>query len=184
LLRSRGVGLPCREPFSIGGAEKWLAAGSAVEPSASADVRDCSAGGEPGVSRAVRAAAINGKDAMRGYKDQKLDERLARAAEARQKALEKFKARPGPDDPAVVARAAERKAIADAREEREKARAEVKAKEAAERAEREAKEKVERDAREKREAIEKVIRDAAEAAERKAERDRRYAARKARQAKR
>jgi uncharacterized protein DUF6481 len=101
------------------------------------------------------------KEAMRGYKDQKLDERLARAAEARQKALEKFKARPGPDDPAVIAKAAERKAVAEARAEREKARAEIKAKEAAERAEREAKEKVEREARERREAVEKVIRDAA-----------------------
>src|SRR5262245_29076001 len=123
------------------------------------------------------------KDAMRGYKDQKLDERLARAAEARQKALEKFKARPGPDDPEVIKRRQEREAIAAAREVREKERAILKAKEAAERAEREAKERAEREAREKREAIEKVIRDAAEAAERKAERDRRYAARKARQGK-
>lgn len=118
---------------------------------------------------------------MPGYKDQKLDERLARAAEARQKALEKFKARPGPDDPAVIARAAERKAIAEAREVRTREREAIKAKEAAERAEREAIEKVEREARERREAIEKVIRDSAEAAERKADRDRRYAARKARQ---
>jgi Family of unknown function (DUF6481) len=123
------------------------------------------------------------KDAMSGYKDQDMKERLARAAEARQKALEKFKARPGPDDPEVLKRRQEREAIAAAREVREKERAIVRAKEAAERAEREAKEKVEREAREKREAIEKVIRDAAEAAERKAERDRRYAARKTRQGK-
>src|SRR6476620_4927135 len=93
-----------------------------------------------------------GKDAMPGYKDQDMKERLARAAEARQKALEKFKARPGPDDPAVIARATERKAIAEAREAREKERAIIRAKEAAERAEREAKEKIEREAREKREA--------------------------------
>ena len=118
---------------------------------------------------------------MPGYKDQKLEDRLARAAEARQKALEKFKARPGPDDPEVLKRAAERKAIAEAREVRAKERAAIKAKEAAERAEREAKEKIEREARERREAVEKVIRDAAEAAERKADRDRRYAARKSRQ---
>jgi Family of unknown function (DUF6481) len=131
-----------------------------------------------------RDIAASRKEAMRGYKDQDMKERLARAAEARQKALEKFKARPAPDDPEVIARAAERKAIAEAREAREKERAIVKAKEAAERAEREAKEKIEREAREKREAIEKVIRDAAEAAERKADRDRRYAARKARQVKR
>jgi hypothetical protein len=118
---------------------------------------------------------------MRGYKDQKLEDRLARAAEARQKALEKFKARPGPDDPEVIKRRQEREAVAAARAVREAERTARKEQEAAERAEREAKEKAEREAREKREAIEKVIRDAAEAAERKAERDRRYAARKARQ---
>jgi hypothetical protein len=122
------------------------------------------------------------RTAMREYKDQKRLERLDRAAKAKQQILEKFRARPPADDPTVVARAAERKAIAEARELREKERAERKRKEAEERAQREAIEKAERDARERREAIEKVIRDAAEAAERKAERDRRYAARKARQA--
>jgi uncharacterized protein DUF6481 len=137
--------------------------------------------GRPGQS--VETAASSRKDAMKAFKDQDMKERLARAAEARQKALEKFKARPSADDPAVIARAAERKAIAEAREAREKERAAIKAKEAEERAAREAAEKVEREARERREAIEKVIRDAAEAAERKAERDRRYAARKARQGK-
>jgi hypothetical protein len=118
---------------------------------------------------------------MKGFKEQDLKERLARAAKARQSALEKFKSRPAADDPAVIARAAERKAIAEAREAREAERKAQKAKEAEERAAREAIEKVEREARERREAIEKVIRDATEAAERKAERDRRYAARKARQ---
>ena len=39
---------------------------------------------------------------MRSFKDQDVKERLARAAEARQKALEKFKGRPGADDPEVV----------------------------------------------------------------------------------
>ena len=96
---------------------------------------------------------------MKGFKDQDMKERLARAAEARQKALEKFKARPAADDPAVIARAAERKAVAEAREARERERAAIKAKEAEERAAREAIEKVEREARERREAIEKVIRD-------------------------
>ena len=56
---------------------------------------------------------------MRGFKDYDVKERLARAAEARQKALEKFKARPGPDDPEVVKRREERAAIAAAREVRE-----------------------------------------------------------------
>jgi hypothetical protein len=118
---------------------------------------------------------------MKGFKEQDLKERLARATKARQAALEKFKARPPADDPAVVARAAERKAVAEAREARAQERAAIKAKEGEERAAREAIEKVEREARERREAIEKVIRDATEAAERKADRDRRYAARKARQ---
>ena len=118
---------------------------------------------------------------MREYKDQKRLERLERAAKAKQDILEKFRSRPAADDPAVLARAAERKATAQAREARQKERDERKRKEAEERAQREAIEKAEREARERREAVAKVIRDAAEAAERKAERDRRYAARKARQ---
>lgn len=120
---------------------------------------------------------------MKGYKDQKLNERLDRAAKAKQQLLEKFRAQPGPDDPAVVKRRQEQSEIARAREERMKARAEIKAKEAAERAEREAREKAEREVRERREAVERLIRDAADKDSRKAERDRRYAARKARQVK-
>src|SRR5262245_49290070 len=119
---------------------------------------------------------------MREYKDQNRLERLERAAKAKQQILEKFRSRPAADDPAVVARAAERKAIAEAREARDKEREERKGKEANARAQPEAVERAEREARERREPVEKVIRDAAEAAERKAERDRRYAARKARQA--
>ena len=118
---------------------------------------------------------------MKPLKDQNLNERLERAAKAKQAILEKFKARATADDPEVVKRREERLAVAEARKVREAERAERKAKEAAERAEREAKEKVERDARERREAIERVIRENAEAADRKAERDRKYAARKARQ---
>ena len=72
---------------------------------------------------------------MREYKDQNRNERLERASKARQEILDKFRARPKADDPAVMARAAERKAIADARDAREAERAERKAKEAAERAE-------------------------------------------------
>ena len=120
---------------------------------------------------------------MRGYKDQNLNERLERAAKAKQDILEKFKARPAADDPEVVKRREERLAVAKAREARAAERQVQKEKEAGDRAEREAKEKVEREARERREAVEKVIRDAADAAERKAERDRRYAARKERLAK-
>jgi hypothetical protein len=118
---------------------------------------------------------------MKGIKEQDLNERLERAAKARQAILEKFRARPAADDPGVVKRRQERMAIAEAREARAIERAAVKQKQAQERAAREAIEKAEREARERREAVAKVIRDAAEAAERKAERDRRYAARKARQ---
>ena len=118
---------------------------------------------------------------MSSIKDQNLNERLERAAKARQAILEKFKARPAADDPEVIKRRGERMAIAEARKVRETERAVRKAKEAEERAAREVIEKAEQEARDRRAAIEKVIRDSAEAAERKAERDRRYAARKARQ---
>ena len=118
---------------------------------------------------------------MKAVKEQNLNERLERAAKARQAILEKFKARPAADDPEVVRRREERQAIAEARTVREAERKLLKAKEAEERAAREAIEKVEREARDRRAAVEKVIRDAAEAEARKAERDKRYAARKARQ---
>ena len=65
---------------------------------------------------------------MREYKDQNRLERLERAAKAKQEILEKFRARPPADDPAVLARAAERKAIAEARMLREQERAERKRK--------------------------------------------------------
>ena len=121
---------------------------------------------------------------MKGFKEKTFNDRLSAAAEARQAALERFRARPSPDDPAVIKKREERMAIAAARERRDAERKVAKEAEAAVRAEQEAKEKVEREARERREAIEKVIREAAEAAERKKDRDARYAARKARQGKR
>jgi len=117
---------------------------------------------------------------MKGFKEQGLDERLKRAAEAKKAILEKFKARPGPDDPDVVKREQERAAIAEARRVREAEKAERKAKEAEERAVREAAEKAERERLAKRAAIEAVIRGEAIMAEQKAKRDMRYAARKAR----
>ena len=119
---------------------------------------------------------------MKGYKEKTFNDRRSAAASAREAALERFRSRPGPDDPEVIKRREERLAIAQAREVRAAQRQAVKEAEAAARAEQEARDKVEREAREKREAIEKVIREAAEAAERKKARDARYAARKARQA--
>ncbi|MCJ8143965.1 DUF6481 family protein [Ancylobacter sp. A5.8] len=108
--------------------------------------------------------------------------------------LERFKARPAADDPAMVAKAAERRAVEEAREARRAAREE---------AERARREEIEAEAR-AREAAEQAARDAAQAAfeaeagarreaelaqarrviedevARKALRDKRYAERKAR----
>ena len=88
---------------------------------------------------------------MRGFKEQDLNERLARAAKARQEALDKFRARPTADDPEVVKRREERAAIAAAREVRLAERQAQKAKEAEERAAQEEAQRVARD-KSKREA--------------------------------
>ena len=76
------------------------------------------------------------------YRDKSFAERRTAAIEAKKALLEKFKAKPAPDDPAVLAKQAERKAILEAREkraaEKEKLRQEKLAREAEERAEREA----------------------------------------------
>jgi len=101
------------------------------------------------------------------------DERRKAAAEAKAKLLEKFKSAPGPDDPAVQARLAERKAVADEREkrrsERERQKQSEKDKLAAEALAAPAAQTVS-DAEAERQKAERQ----------KAERDRRYAARKAR----
>ncbi len=127
---------------------------------------------------------------MPAHKGDDFNERAKAAAKARQDALQRFKAKPGPDDPKLLALKAEREAILAARAvraaEREAARraeAERLAAEAAARA-------VEQAAREvaaRAQAIEQAklaaeakAREAALEVERKAERDRRYAARKAR----
>lgn len=113
---------------------------------------------------------------MSGFKNTFNDRRSA-AEGARKALLEKFKSRPGPDDPEVQARAAERAAIAAAREERETARRIEKAE--AERVAREAEEVRKREA-----AAAKAAADTSRKAEmlaaQKAARDARYAARKAR----
>ncbi|KQT54488.1 hypothetical protein ASG43_02520 [Aureimonas sp. Leaf454] len=116
-------------------------------------------------------------------KDNDFAERRKTAIEARKALLEKFKAKPDENDPAVQAKIAERKAIAEARE----ARAEQKRIEAAEKAEQERlrQEQLEQDrlaeeARKKAEADAHITRLLADEAERKAARDARYAARKQR----
>src|SRR3712207_3713725 len=117
---------------------------------------------------------------MSGHKDKKFSERLSTATDAKKAMLEKFRARPAADDPAVVARQEARQAISDARDarkaEREAAR---KAQDARDAAEREARELAEQEQR-NREAAEAQEREAALEVERKAVRDARYAARKTR----
>ncbi len=112
------------------------------------------------------------------YKDPSFQDRAAAAAKAKQKALDKFKAKPAVD-PAVLeekrlAREAKEKAIADERAAKAAAIAAAKAEAAAKKAAEEAAAEAAR--------AEKASRaKPATAAEMKAARDARYAARKARQ---
>jgi hypothetical protein len=104
------------------------------------------------------------------------DDRISAAAAAKQALLERFRARPSPDDPAEIERQAALKAIADARDVRAAERRAAKEAElqrlAAEAAARKAAELL---------AAQEAKRQAALLeAERKAARDAKYAARKAR----
>ncbi|WP_229682600.1 DUF6481 family protein [Siccirubricoccus deserti] len=131
---------------------------------------------------------------MSAHKHDDFANRLTTAANAKKALLERFRSRPGPDDPEVIARREERLAVAAAREirmaEQRAARQAAAAREAAERAalaaEAEARAKAEaaRLAEEAERAMgveaDKKARALALAAEQKALRDARYAARKAR----
>jgi hypothetical protein len=128
------------------------------------------------------------------YREKDIFERRNAANEAKKALLERFKARPADDDPAVLARKAERQAILEARAIREAEKAKLKqerlAREAAERAAREAAEEAARLAaeeiaqaeakRKEAEENERIARLLADEAARKAKRDARYAARKQR----
>jgi hypothetical protein len=128
------------------------------------------------------------------YREKDVFERRNAANEAKKALLERFKAKPAADDPAVVARQAERKAILAAREIREAEKARLKqeklAREAVDKAEREAAAEAARIAAEEAaqaeaniresEENERIARFLADEAERKAKRDARYAARKQR----
>lgn len=128
------------------------------------------------------------------FREKDFQERLSAQNEAKRALLAKFKARPAADDPAVLAKQAERKAILEARAKREAEKAKLKqeklAQEARERAEREAIAEAERKAAEEAAAAqakiheaeenERIARVLADEAARKAKRDARYAARKAR----
>jgi hypothetical protein len=117
------------------------------------------------------------------YKNDDFNNRLTSAANAKNALLERFRARPGPDDPAVIARKAAQAEIEAAREirvaERKKAREEEAVRLAIEQAallaEQQAKD-VELQARK----AEEAARAAERLAEAKAARDARYAARRAR----
>jgi hypothetical protein len=111
---------------------------------------------------------------MSGFKEPSFADRQKAAQDARKNILNKFRAQPGPDDPAVKQRQAEREALAADRAKAKLARDAAKA------------EKQARDAEAAAKAAAQAIRDAEAAAaaelaleaEKKAARDARYAARK------
>ena len=131
---------------------------------------------------------------MSNFKDKTFTDRRTSANEAMAARLAKFRAKPAPDDPEVLAREAARKAVLEAREirtaERAVAKAELLAREAEEQAARalvlEAEKAAavvaaaEAEIAKKAAQNERASRVMADEAARKAERDERYAARKAR----
>ena len=64
---------------------------------------------------------------MKNPNDRSFTDRQANSAAAKKALLERFKARPGPDDPIMQQRRAEREAIAAARAEREAEKARIRA---------------------------------------------------------
>src|SRR3954469_18781961 len=119
----------------------------------------------------------------RADKNANFGNRLDAAAAAKKAMLERFHARPGPDDPAVLEQQAARKAISEAREiriaERKAAQEAEAQRQAAENAAKAA-EQAAREAEERRLSAEVAAQAVALEAQRKAARDARYAARKAR----
>ena len=126
-------------------------------------------------------AALPEKENMAVFND-KVDDRLSAQAKAKQAMLDKFKAKPAADDPAVLARQAERREIVAAREARASQRQAEKEAEAArlaaEQAVRESELAAEREAQRLRE-LDAAAEAKRVAAEQKAARDARYAKRKA-----
>jgi Family of unknown function (DUF6481) len=113
---------------------------------------------------------------MSGFKEPSFADRQKAALEAKKNILNKFRAKPGPDDPAVMQRQAEREAQAALRAKAKLAREAEKA----EKIRREAELAAETAAQLAREKEEAAARELALEAERKAARDARYAARKKR----
>lgn len=121
---------------------------------------------------------------MAAYKGSNFNDRRDAAQEAKQALVARFQSRPNPDDPAVLAKQAELRAVAEARElrnaERQRHKLEADAQNAAANEARKAEEEA-RAAAEVVRAAEQAARDEAIREERKQARDTRYAARKARQ---
>jgi hypothetical protein len=113
---------------------------------------------------------------MSGFKEPSFADRQKAALEAKKNILNKFRAKPGPDDPAVMQRQAEREAQAALRAKAKLAREAEKA----EKKIREAELAAQAAAQLAREKEEAAARELALEAERKAARDARYAARKKR----
>jgi hypothetical protein len=111
---------------------------------------------------------------MNGFKEPGFTDRQKAAQQAKQNLLNKFRAQPGPDDPEVAKRRAEREAVAAKREQMKLDREAAKAEQARLKADAATAEAA-RIAREKEEESE---RQAAMEADQKAKRDARYAARK------
>ena len=111
---------------------------------------------------------------MSGFKEPSFTDRRNAAQEARKSILNKFRSQPGPDDPAVKARQAEREALTAERAKARLAREAVKA----ERKRLEDEAAAVAAAQLLREKEEALLRQAALEAEQKALRDARYAARK------
>lgn len=109
-----------------------------------------------------------------GFKEPSFADRQSAAQNARKNILEKFKAQPGPDDPAVLKKAAERQALALARAEAQKLREAAKVEKLA----REAELAAQAAAEARRIQAEKEAAEAELKAQQKAARDARYAARK------
>lgn len=95
---------------------------------------------------------------MKNPNDRSFTDRQSNSANAKKALLERFKARPGPDDPVMQQRRAEREAIAAARAERE-------AEKAAIRAEQERLAAIERARIEEEERLAEIAREAARKAE-------------------
>jgi hypothetical protein len=116
----------------------------------------------------------NDKAPFMSFKEPSFADRQKAAQQAKQNILNKFKAKPGPDDPEVKQRQAEREAQAAARAKAREAREAAKAEQMA----REAEAAAAAAAQLAREKEEEAARQVALEAEAKAKRDARYAARK------